>query len=90
MIFEEAVEGTEYVYSGDYLCWLNPQHKYIKAIDLTKKDKDRKTKKISFAKYIIRNVNYNEIEISECEPYGAIRATQFKLIDEDVVRKVAN
>ena len=90
VIFERAVEGTEYVFQGEYLCWLNREHKYIKAIDLTKKDQDRKIKKISFAEYMTRNVDSNEISISECEPYGAIRATQFKLIDEDAIRKVAN
>ena len=49
VIFEEAAEGTEYVFSGDHLCWLNRHQKYIGAIDLTKENEERKTKKISFS-----------------------------------------
>lgn len=46
------MQGTEYLYIGDYLCWLNPHDHCIKAIDLTKKEEDRETKEIFFNEFI--------------------------------------
>ena len=35
VIFEAMMQDTEYVYSGDYLCWFNRRDHYFIAIDTT-------------------------------------------------------
>ena len=74
-MFDSAVQGNEYLYTGDYLCWLNPNDHCIKAIDLTKNKDERIIKQINFSEFIGKN-SLDQIGISECRPYSAIRVTQ--------------
>lgn len=50
--FDSAIQGNEYLYVGDYLCWLNPNDHCIKAVDLTKKKEERTIKKINFSELV--------------------------------------
>lgn len=88
-MFDSAVQGNEYLYTGDYLCWLNPNDHCIKAIDLTKTKEERTVKKINFSEFIGKT-NEHQIGISECKPYSAIRVTQLSQVNEAVLRRVAN
>lgn len=42
------MHGIEYIYAGNYFCWISPLDKFIKAIDLTKPQDERKVKKIPY------------------------------------------
>ncbi len=46
--FEKCMPGIEYIYAGNYFCWISPLDKYIKDIDLTQPQEERKVKKIPY------------------------------------------